>query len=76
MGDSWLSGSARGRRVSRQREGTQVDGRGIAAATQTMIEYQQSGFAQALAELAEVLLEYESLPSAGEGFLLGTESQP
>ncbi len=61
-----------GDRISRQRERTQVDGRRIAAATQTMVEHQQFGFAQALAELTEVLLQHKRLAGAGVGFLLGS----
>lgn len=68
MGGSWLSGGARRHEVRRQRERTQVDGRRIAAAAQAMVEHQQSGLAQTLAELTEVLLQHERLAGAGIGF--------
>ena len=75
MGGSWLSGLTGRHRVSRQRECTEVDGRCIAAAAQTVIEHQQPGIGQALGKLAEVLLQYERLTGAGVSLLFGAEFQ-
>ena len=74
MDGSWLSGFTRRRRVGRQGERTQVEGR-RAVAPQTMIKNQQLGLAQALAQLAQVLLEDEGLPRTGVGFLFGGKAQ-
>ena len=40
-----------------------------------MVEYQQFGFAQTVAKLAEVLLQHECLTSAGISFLFSAELQ-
>lgn len=63
MGSSWRDRVTRRRGVCRQREGTQVDGRRVAAAAQAMVENQQPGIGQALAELAQVMLQHKACPA-------------
>ncbi len=63
MGSSWRDRVTRRRGVCRQREGAQVDGRPVAVAAQAMVENQQPGIGEALAQLTQVVFQHKACPA-------------